>query len=447
MSRHSPAGSTRRFDLTLPLVIYALVVLALYARLFAIPVQRILIGHLPDMGGDFLALSIGGRIVAGGQGAHLYDLGIQARAQADILQAAGESTGPQDMALFVYPPFVALAFSVLASLPPLGAYLVWDFANLALLGAVIWTLIRTTGLGSRARQALLVLAVISFLPVWMVLLRGQVSFVMLALLLGCYLALRAGRDGLAGFCLALALLKPQLVVVPMLVLLAQRRWRALLGCLLGGILLVVLSLAVAGPDGVVQYLRLLTQVGQETGSESLVHPDLMFNWRGTAVRLVTLIFGETYPQGQLLALGLYAMLSLGSLGLLWWAWRGPWAACRDRLSGLWALTVLVAMLVSPHLHEYDLVLWLLAGALAVGYLRLRNPQLPAAWQGMFLITHALPLVTLGLVQTLRAQAGVAGSLVLAAGLWFLLVGHALGCERRAGQPASHSNAGFGRLRG
>jgi hypothetical protein len=332
-------------------------------------------------------------------------------------------------------------------LPPLAAYLIWAAANLALLAVITWLLIRTTGLNSRRGQGLLVLAVLSFLPVWMVLLRGQVSFVMLALLFSCYLALRAGRDGLAGFCLALALLKPQLVLVPVLVLLAQRRWRAVLGCLVGGTLLAVLSLAVAGPDGVGQYLRLLTQVGQETGSGSLVHPALMFNWRGTAVRLVTLIFGETYRYGPFLALGLYATLSLFSLGLLWWAWRRSWAACQARLAGLWALTLLVAMLVSPHLHEYDLVLWLLAGGLALAYLRRRSPQLPVVWQGAFLITHALPLLTLAMVQALRAQAGVVASLALAAGLWFLLVGHTLGSEQRSGRAASSPDPDFSRLAG
>lgn len=98
---------------------------------------------------------------------------------------------------------------------------------------------------------LTILAVLSFYPVVRTIFLGQFTlhvalFVALTLLL-----LQRGRDGWAGLCLSLAVVKPQMVLllVPWLLIWAagQRRWRFLIGLAGGGAGLLLVSLALV-PD-------------------------------------------------------------------------------------------------------------------------------------------------------------------------------------------------------
>lgn len=405
------------------LFLYAILAFALLLALFWAPCQRLLAGRVPGVGSDFLALSVGGEVVRDGNGGRLYDVAAQAHAQATLLSRPGSPGNPEQLALYLYPPFVAAAFAALDGLTPGVAFGLWACLNLAALLFALWAVGRAAG--SRRVLLYLVPAILTFLPIWMVLLRGQVAFLAMAALAGCYLALSRNQDELAGACLAAGLAKPQLVIVPALALLMARRPRAILGFGLGAIVLVAASLAVTGPAGLAGYGRLLIGAGQDTAANSLVHPAWMYNWRGTSVRALGLLSPDGFAPG--LATAVYGLLDVATLALLGQAWRRLERPTSSQLAGLWALSILAGVLVSPHLQEYDLALWLLAGALIALYYRAwEGGALSPAWRWLLLAAHALPTLLLALVVlpmglAWSAQIGVICTCVMAGALWRALM--------------------------
>jgi alpha-1,2-mannosyltransferase len=120
--------------------------------------------------------------------------------------------------VFVSPPFVAHVLAPFSSLPTDVVWVLWTTASLLALGAAIRLLDRDT-LVARAP----VLA-FSFVYLWGSLWMGQVNLFALA---GLLLAFGARTDRLAGFGLALAVVTRALPGAFALVLLLERRWRAL----------------------------------------------------------------------------------------------------------------------------------------------------------------------------------------------------------------------------
>jgi hypothetical protein len=171
--------------------------------------------------------------------------------------------------------------------------------------------------------------------------------------------------------LAGGLLKPQLLIVPLLVLLVMRRWRALAGfSAVAAGSGVVAVLVLGGVGWIPTYVRLLTQVAGANGTGA-IQPLLMGNWRGF-LGLIAYHFdpagapGGAAPWALPLALILGAVYGLG-LVVAWL--RGGWhpAATGTRAARawdvLWAATILATLLTSPHLPPYELALWLLPGVL------------------------------------------------------------------------------------
>lgn len=399
---------------------YCVLALFLYTWLLAASGLGVVSGRTAYPSGDFLALSIGGHVVRQGLGPDLYDLDTQKRTQSAILAAAGQDPEQarlsDGLALYLYPPFVAWVFAGLVALSPVGAYLLWIGVNLLLLAMVVYGLTSLPALATRRTRLFAGLVVSAFFPTAIVLVKGQVSFLILAALSAAFLSLRRGRDGLAGVGLGLALVKPQLVVMPLVVLAYQRRWRALLAFGATGLLLIFLSIAVTGLSGLVDYVHLLWQVGRETTTDSLVHPLYMLNWRGMIARGFAWLEGMGIQVSPSVVLGSYGLLSLLSLGFLLHAWRWSWPDNLARLDSLWALTVIVGMLVSPHLHIYDLSLWIIVGLLLV-----RAHGITGTWQqGLLGIGHVAPLLSFPMGRVIQAQVCATVMVVMAGLLWYHL---------------------------
>jgi hypothetical protein len=148
---------------------------------------------------------------------------------------------------FVNVPLVALAFAPFAALPEPQARLAF-----ALLGASAVTLaaaglFRLAGLGPWGRAAALLLLLLNG-PLHYSFELGNLSHVLLPLLLAAFAADRAGRDAQAGALVGLAaLVKIPLLVLPLSFLL-RGRWRALAGFAAAVAGLAGLSLLLFGPE-------------------------------------------------------------------------------------------------------------------------------------------------------------------------------------------------------
>ena len=324
---------------------------------------------------DFVIDLIGAAIVRSGHPELLYDTATQTATQAAITQAVHLQIPV--LVPFNHPPFEALFVAALQGLgfSAPATLAVWTVLGLLAVAAALaalrwgWPVLGTGGL-------LLTLAALTFYPLVRGLLLGQSTAL---LLLGWALgsaALRRGYDGWAGVALALATLKPQTIPVVLLILLVMRRWRALAAwaATVGAATVAVMPLL--GADWPLRYLAFLWQVVLWPPTRVLT-ATTMQNWRGELARLL----GES-SLTTALALGL-SVLAVGLLGALWWR-IGAWRPGTPTWEHAWAATLLLAVLVSPHVEPQDLALalvpaWMLAVALAPADARAGRTWLWLGW--------------------------------------------------------------------
>src|SRR6185437_12638353 len=285
---------------------------------------------------DFRGYYTAGHMLRTGQAALLYDYPTQQRLQNTLVAPA------QFTLLFFAPPFAALPFALLSFEPYLWALLLWGIVNLALLALAVRVMrphLRALTDRWGFTPALLFL---SFLPVGLTLVMGQLS---IALLLICCLAfalLESASPLLAGIIFSLALIKLQIALPVALLFLLWRRWRFTLGFLLGGAILAALSAAIIGAHNFPSYIHSITHTSALAGttlqSTVGIGPRRMANLYG--------LFFTLTPTNRL-ATALTAIASIAVLA----------RAVTRRPS--FPLALIVAILVSYHLYPCDLTLLLL----------------------------------------------------------------------------------------
>ena len=332
---------------------------------------------------DFRGYYTAGHMLRTGQAALLYDYPTEQRLQNTLVAPA------QFTLLFFAPPFAALPFALLSFAPYLWALLLFGLVNLALLALAVRVMrphLRALTSRWRPTPALLFL---SFLPVGLTLVMGQLSIALL--LIGClaFSLLESEQPLLAGLVFSLALIKLQIAIPVALLFLLWRRWRFTLGFLLGTALLTALSAAIIGPHNFPSYLHSLTHTSALAGttlqSTVGIGPRRMANLYG--------LFFTLTPTNHL-AIVLTAIASIALLA---------WAATR-RPS--FPLALIIALLVSYHLYPCDLTILLLPLSLLCNRLFAEDPTAapllpqPSRLQnhrrtilfcsiGVFLITPAL----------------------------------------------------------
>ena len=293
-------------------------------------------------GSDLRSYLTAADILSAGKGTALYDLETQLTYQ----RARFPEVAPGSLLVFANPPFVAGALVPLSHLRIGTAYLVVLTLN-ALLLCMCFGLIalRHSETGSLSTR-LAVLGVLSFLPTWTTLWQAQLSLPLLVGVLGAVAAFARGRDWLGGLCLSLLLLKPQLLPLPVLFLVMQRRWTAVGGVAFGGAGAVLVSLALAGAEGLIGWTRLgelLVTVGDEFG----IHPRRMVTLRGA---LHAIAATDSFAPVRLP----WAWLSGAAVALLGWRWRRP---VHGPAFGLQlGVAVAAGVVLSLHAYRHDLVL-------------------------------------------------------------------------------------------
>ncbi|MGI9145098.1 MAG: glycosyltransferase family 87 protein [Chloroflexota bacterium] len=329
---------------------YALVLIGLYVVAWVYELRASsppVYGDNVPIGGDYIAFHAAGRLLLTGRGDQLYDRAAVTAVQAEFLN--GRVPGFYDA--FRNPAFAALPFVPLAGLDLVPGYLAWSLLSLAALWLAIWLFFNVRP-DLRAHWRAVLVLVFAFAPVFFGLIDGENATVSLLLYVLIYRALVRNQDRQAAVWAALGLFKPQLFFVFPLVLLARRSWAALSVYVLGLLGLGTASLALVGSAGPTLWLRIVTE--PESGQV------LVNSWRMVSLKsfLITLV-----PAEPGVATGVYVA---ASAVLLWLLFR-QWAAARAPLSLVWTFTSLVAVLVDPHLVDYDLTVLIPAGILAVVY--------------------------------------------------------------------------------
>ncbi|MDQ3811897.1 MAG: DUF2029 domain-containing protein, partial [Chloroflexota bacterium] len=361
---------------------YAALLIAIYASAWLYVVVN---GSPPlnssgePIGGDYIAFHAAGRLVLSGEGARLYERAAVAAVQDNLLQ--GQRPGFYDA--FRNPPFFALLFAPLSALDLLSGYAVWTVLSVAALGVAVALLVAGEP-ALRARWRGVAILVLGFAPVYFGLINGQNATLSLLLYVLLYRALRQHQPVRAGVWAALGLFKPQLFVLFPLLFVVRRCWRAIAAYAVVAAVLALVCVGLVGIDGVDSWLRILaTQEATNAAANG---------WRMHSLKS---FFDQLLPTHTAAALGLYAALSLALLAMLAHAWSRT-EVVDPRL---WIVTCLVAVLVDPHLLDYDLTVLVPAGALAAvhvpglrWWMVLLYPLLIARAQ-LPVITGTVPLAT------------------------------------------------------
>lgn len=308
------------------------------------------------VGLDFRAFYAAGRMLL--EGADLYDLGQQWQWQQRLWP---ELKHPSQVLFIPYPPFDVAVMALVATLPlhlAFGAWLVAETILLALLG---WLLVNSLHNVTLRTRVLVLALVLTSLPVLLTLLHGQLSFSLALVSLLAWRSFKQGREVAGGLWLALLLIKPQFVFVPLLALLFKRRWRAL-GGMLGGIgALSLVSLLIVGPKGISSYVHLLA-AASKWGDANGVHPQAMHSWRSFLHRAMQT---DAAADVQLIWLAGVGM----TLFLLARSFRGEWQPQAASFDLQWAMMLFAITFCSPHTNAHDLCLLLVACGLVVNFLR------------------------------------------------------------------------------
>ena len=297
---------------------------------------------------DFALTYVAAHIVHDGNGEHLYDTGLQVKLRDSMFR------NPSPL-YFEHPPFEALALSPLASLPFRTAYMVWSLFNVVvLLAVIVW--LRGSLRWPSEDLGYLFLWVI-FAPVLVAIYQGQSSVLVLAAYAAAFIGLGRGKPLTAGAIFGVALLKFQFAVPFVIIFLLRKQWRFVAGFSLTGVFLGLGSLIGIGWHGVVDYVRLLSHIGNNPQNVSY----------GSAVDMPTL-HGLIFAIGgrALGAIGLNVVVIIASLALIAWV-AMKWTV--ESWESAFAAAVAASLLCGSHMFTHDFSPLALAMLLLAGRIR------------------------------------------------------------------------------
>jgi Glycosyltransferase family 87 len=367
------------------LALYLCAMIALHGHVLWQSRQSIPQG-LPDFSGSYTA----GLLLRDGYGSRLYDDNLQESVQRSFSPLAVQKRGT--ILPYLHLPYEALLYAPLAHFSYLTAYAIWLAVNLALLCGIPFLLRRRLdGLG-KAPLYLWLLACFAFFPIFIALIQGQDSILLLFLYCLAWRSLERGSEYVSGSWLALGLYKYHLVVPFVLPL--WRRKKLIAGFLSVVTVLGLISLTITGWPSLRSYPRYLwgTEHDLRYGFNTL--PGLIANLRG----LVSGMVSSAHPEVEAVLL---ILLSAIMLFLMMYAARKISSADSEGRRAMFALGLVGAVLLSYHLYVHDLSVLFLAIVLVLEIL-LTDPPIPNWTRTMLYVSIALMSCTpLYLVLTLR----------------------------------------------
>src|SRR6266550_3140935 len=287
----------------------------------------------------------GARLFVTRGGSAVYDLVLQRQIQIEV------TAQPPDRFIvlpYFHPPFYTLLIAPLGYLSYRQAYVAMAVFNVILAAVLIALLVRSS-LRIHGRAAVVATALVAgFFPLFVTVLQGQSDLVVLVPLAAAYVAWARGRLGWAGIFSALALAKPQLLLLIPVLFLARRAWRALAG--FAGVLfgLGVISGVGLGIAPVIDYLRALG--AWAIGGTLPTNGQIAYT--DPAVYSLKNIL-QALPGGGTTALVLLLLLlALAALSL-------SWRPDKPRLD--FALAIAASLVLSPHQNVHDLALLVIPG--------------------------------------------------------------------------------------
>jgi hypothetical protein len=199
---------------------------------------------------DFTVFYTAARILREGRAADLYNPHTQEAVQREFVANSDIRRGPLP---FIHPPFEAVVFVPFTYFSYPVAFALWSAVNVALLFAIGTILRGQVGFLRSFAPWQFVLASFAFFPVFANFHQGQDAILLLLLLVLAYRSLTREADFLAGCWLGFGLFKYHLILPLVLILVLWRGKRLFSGFLAMSAVLAMLSLAIVGWHGALQY--------------------------------------------------------------------------------------------------------------------------------------------------------------------------------------------------
>jgi hypothetical protein len=335
-----------------------------------------------DLGHDFLAFYTAGTFARQGQFARMYDMDAVRDFEFGVAGAIGLQLGPGFMPWW-NPPFAAIPFEALSTMPYRSALMVWLTINLTAVAAAVWMLtavVRCAGnRGSRIEDrgsqlhkcdalgdprsstldlrpigwptwALVPALVACSVPFILSLTHGQNTGVSLLVITAVAMLWRARWGFAAGLVCGLMFYKPQLGALVAVALSSRLGWRATAGVACTGVALLAVTL-LHMPGALEAFLFKMPANLAAFQETNQYYWERHITFKG----LWRLLFqghqrGPTAP--VVVALWALSTVVLGG-GLLWvlGRWRGR--VTEDKAI---AATIVCSPLVMPFYFDYDLLL-------------------------------------------------------------------------------------------
>lgn len=324
---------------------------------------------------DFSAFYSAVRMVRSGQGPQLFDIAAQGRMQSALYPNVTTRSGTL---IYDHPPFEALLYLPLAFVSYPTAYIVWlVFSTMLLLFTLrlLWPYMAEL---KAVWAPLPVLVFLGFFPVFVDLLQGQDSLLLLLIFVLVFVSLKEKQEFKAGCFLAIALFKFQYAIPFLVPFVIWRRWKIAGGFAISSALLFLLSLPITGFRGTLSYAVFLSNLVKGLSSHTVqsalgILSNTMPNIRGGVEMMAPSFVPHGFQKPLIVLLSAIAVL---------WAVR-QWPLGRA-LSGMnfdlgFSLALVVSILVSYHLQLHDLSLLLIPFVLVLNRMS-RNEIFTSRWR-------------------------------------------------------------------
>jgi len=333
------------------------------------------------MGPDFFSFYSAARLYVQRGGDAVYNLALQKQFE---LQVTGQAPDQLVVLPYFHPPYYTLLIAPLGFLSYREAYYAMAAFNVLLAVVLVLLLVRGS-LTIHGRAALVAAIMIAgFFPLFVTMLQGQSDLVVLVPLAAAYVAWARGRHGWAGIFSALALAKPQLLLLIPVLFLARRAWRALAGFVGVVAALGIVSAIGFGLNPVVNYLGAVGAWaigGKLPPSGEVVYQDTAFY---SLRNILDALPGAGKGVGLVILVLLLAFVALSL----------SWRPDKPRLD--FALAVAASLVLSPHQNLHDLALLIIPGFAVADLARagqLRWPQAAAVVLGVAYVAINMTFAT------------------------------------------------------
>jgi hypothetical protein len=250
-----------------------------------------------------------------------------------------------DFLPFLYPPFVALAFSPLTFLPITAAFNIWTFMNILILSSLIIFILNYYKSYSWWSRIFLILLILAIRPITSIFGFGQITMFLILIILVSWFSYKNKLYFLSGLMLSLLSIKLQYIPLIFLAILLQKNIKMLMGLLLGGISLFIISFINTGLDGLNSYLNFLNDIynWSDQFGRSIVG---QFNIQA----ITTTIFGINTDTSRIVYLLLSSIITI-SVIYIWYVNR---STNSYKANMKWSALIIAFTLISPHTNIQDL---------------------------------------------------------------------------------------------